>query len=78
MKRNENWVGVDLRENVLSDCVGRLAAMVDVIGEWNTPPWTIPAEEKTSDELKLPLSMRGRFTFVYRCPISLGINPAWL
>lgn len=33
MKRNENWFGVDLRENVLSDCVGRLAAMVDVIGE---------------------------------------------
>ena len=33
MKRNEKLGIVDLRENVLSDCVGRLAAMVEVIGE---------------------------------------------
>lgn len=74
MKRNEKR---HLLEKVLSDCVGRLAAMVDVIGEWNTACWTIPPDGKTSDELKLPLSIRGRFTFVYRCPISLVINP-WL
>lgn len=33
MKRNEKLDIVDLREKVLSDCVGRLAAMVEVIGE---------------------------------------------
>lgn len=65
-----------LLENVLSDCVGKLAAIVDVIGEWYTACCTIPLDGKTSEELKFPLSIRGRFTFVYRCPISLGINPA--
>lgn len=52
----------DLLENVLSDCVGKLAAMVEVIGEWNTGAWMIPLDEKTSDEEKLPVSILERLT----------------
>lgn len=36
-------------ENVLSDCVGKLAAIVEVIGEGKTPEWTIPLAGKISD-----------------------------
>lgn len=56
---------VDLLEKVLSDCVGKLAAIVEVTaGEWNTPDWIIPPAWKTSDWGKLPLSTRERFTSV--------------
>lgn len=78
MKRNENWFGVDLCENVFFDCVGRFVVMVDVIGEWNIFFWMILVEEKIFDELKLLLLMWGCFMFVYWCLIFFGINLVWL